>query len=297
MNILTIDIGGTEIKSAVYNEQSQLLVDFDNQSTRVSSHDNAIAEQVVDLIKAAQTRLPLDGVAIATAGVVDTQAGKIIHAGPTIPNYRGTDFKHLVAKHVGLPCVVENDVNAMAVAECALLDNVGSAFCITIGTGLGGAVIINGKLWRGHHFSAGEIGCIPVSDDSRDNKRLEEVASTTALLRHYGRLSGQRVNGKAFFKQLQQGDELAKAAFEQTMSALARGLCAPLCLFAPEVLIIGGGIAKQGSIISDAVKRHLQKQLTSEYFLPERICTAQLGNRAGMLGALRLFLAEHQGSQ
>ncbi len=277
MNILTIDIGGTEIKSAIYDEHSQLVIDFKNQTTEITNNDNNIVGQVLTITKKAITQAGICGVAISTAGIVDVENGCIIYANDNIPRYRGTNFSILIKEKFGLPCIVENDVNAMAMAEFSLTDGISSAFCITIGTGLGGAIIMNNKLWYGKGFSAGEIGNIPIIDQ----------------LENYYQISGKNVNGKVFFQNLHNGDTFAQQAFNTMIQTLARGLCPIIYLFSPDALIIGGGISKQGNIISDAIRNALQEMVTDEYFLPSQITTAQLGNRAGMLGALKIFLQQY----
>ncbi len=289
--ILTIDIGGTEIKSALHNEQGELLNTFDNLKTGVTDTDNSITEQVFSLCQQAIGIRELDGVAIATAGVVNPHTGEIVFAGPTIPNYTGTNLKQAVEKTFNLPCSVENDVNAFALGEAwqGAAKDCPSALCLTIGTGLGGAVLINGKLWHGDNFSAGEVGYIPLSD----GKRLEEVASTSAMLKDYQQKTNNKINGKEFFEYLTSGDKQADNSLNLMIDTLAQGILPAIYLFSPTTIVIGGGIAAQKAILEPRIHQAIADKLPSPRFMPQVHC-ASLGNHANMLGALRHWLISYR---
>ncbi len=288
MLILTIDIGGTDIKSAVCNSRGEVLKRFANVATQVSNGDNNIAAQVYRICETILAEFAVAGVAIATAGVVNPKTGEVVHAGPSIPNYTGTNLKTQVETAFGLPCTVENDVNAVALGEAwqGAAQNSHSLLCLTLGTGLGGAVIINGQLWHGANFTAGEIGYFPLPD----GRRLEEAASTTALLSNYRQRGGKAVDGITFFKRLHAGDARAEAALTQMLDNLAQGLLPAIYLLAPQTLIIGGGIAAQKAILIPRLSTALAKRLSAPRFMPTHIDCAALGNQAGMIGALRCFL-------
>lgn len=295
MTVLTIDIGGTEVKSAIYNTKGKCLFAFDNLSTAVTMDNNQIKEQVLQLCKKSLKKQSIKGVAIATAGVVDPNTGTIIHAGETIPNYTGTCLKEAVESSFNLPCTVENDVNAVAMGETWLgvAQQRHSAFFVTLGTGLGGAIMIDGKLWRGANFAAGEIGQLPLTH----GKRLEEFASTTALLASYQKYTGELIEGKTFFQRFRQTDHCAEQALTKMLDVLTDGLLPAIYLMAPEMIVIGGGIASQHDILEPRLQSHLQSKL-SAYFMPKQIRCATLGNQAGMVGALRCFLDEqHKASR
>lgn len=291
MLILTIDIGGTEIKSAIYNTSGELLKRFANQATQISAYDNHIVDQVHSICKNALVAHKISGVAIATAGVVNTVTGEIVYAGPTIPNYSGTNLKQSIAATFGLPCVVENDVNAVAMGESWLgvAQGASSTFFLTLGTGLGGALLIDGKIWHGANFSAGEIGHSPLPD----GRRLEELASTSSMLKSYQYQRGETIDGKVFFTRLRNGESVAEKTFASMLEILVQGLLPVIYVFAPQMLVVGGGIAAQSDIIEPRLSKALSDKL-QPCFAPESIRCATLGNTAGMVGALRYFLDTHQ---
>ena len=276
MTILTLDIGGSEIKAAHYQTDGSCSKTLPNQKTAVSAQDNHIGTQIVQICREEQTHTALQGVAISSAGVIDPYRGTVLHAGPSIPGYSGTALKQTIENQCGLPCSVENDVNAMALGEAWLgaAQNSSSALCLTLGTGLGGAILLEGKLWRGANYAAGEIGVCPLGD----GRRLEQAASTTALLATYAERRGEHINGKTLFQRLRAGD------------ADAAGLLPAIHLLAPETLLIGGGIAAQHDLIEPRIRAQLAEKLPAQHFMPKNIRCASLGNRAGMIGALRWFL-------
>lgn len=294
MQILSIDIGGTAVKSAVYRDDGSEVVRFDNEVTAVSESDNQILAQVIALTQRVAQIHHLDGVAIASAGVVDVARGEVVFAGPTIPGYSGTALKAAVERACALPCAVENDVNAMALGEGWLgaAQGCDSALCLALGTGLGGAVLLNGQLWHGANFSAGEIGYIPLAD----GRRLEEVASTRALLADYHTRSGDMVDGMTFFQRLEAHDEHAKAALNHMLDALVNGLLSAVYVLAPQAIIIGGAIAAQHAILEPRIRSALARCLPSQRFIPETIRCAALGNHAAQIGAVRWLLDNLDGN-
>ena len=212
----------------------------------------------------------------------------MLHAGPSIPGYSGTALKQTIESQCGLPCSVENDVNAMALGEAWLgaAQNSSSALCLTLGTGLGGAILLEGKLWRGANYAAGEIGVCPLGD----GRRLEQAASTTALLATYAERRGEHIDGKTLFQRLRAGDANAAYALDHMLGALTDGLLPAIHLLAPETLLIGGGIAAQHDLIEPRLRAQLAGKLPALHFMPKNIRCASLGNRAGMIGALRWYL-------
>lgn len=287
MPILTIDIGGSEIKSALYERSGRLLADFPARPSAISATDNQLEAQITALCREVQAAQALDGVAISSSAVINPYSGRVEFAGPTIPNYTGTNLKTAVEQACGLPCSIENDVNSMALGEAWLGAAKGrdSVFCLTLGTGLGGALLLGGKLWHGANFTAGEIGLMPLPD----GRRSEETVSTTALLRDYHERSGDEVNGREFFARLRAGDALAQHSFEHLMATLAQSLMPVIFLFAPQAVIVGGGISAQRDLIEPQLTAAIAKRLPP-YFMPGLIACAELGNHANMLGALRWFL-------
>lgn len=287
--ILTIDIGGTTIKSAIYQTDGQCLLDFPEQTTQKTPTSNQIAAQIAKLAQDVQRNHTISGVAISSSAIIHPFEGRVLATGVTIPEYTGTELKATIEQATGLPCTAENDVNCAALGESWLGAGQGSKslFCITVGTGVGGAALMNGRLWHGYNFAAGEIGFIPVPPHG---EIFESTASTSALLQLYLEKTGESVNGKVIFERAAQGERAAIDSIDTLIDNLAIGLCSVIYVFAPETLIIGGGIAQQKTVFEPKLRAALEKRVIKPYFMPQNIICAALGNRAGMIGALRHFL-------
>ena len=287
MNIVGIDIGGTTIKADLYQSDGRSLNQFREVATEIDfeKKTNQILEQVCQLIAFYQDKFELDGVAISSAGVVDSQSGKISYAGYTIPGYIGTDFRSRILKEFGLPIAIENDVN------CA--KGHASAVMITVGTGIGGGIINNGKIVNGSTYTAGEVGYLPMED----GQDWQSLASTTALLALYSQKTGEQGHtGRSFFAAVDQGDKLAQETLDIFLDRLAKGLLTLSYILNPEVLIVGGGILARSELILPRLESLMKQQVVDPRFLPKNLVAAALGNEAGRLGAVRHFLNQEKNS-
>lgn len=297
MNIVGIDIGGTTIKADLYQSDGRSLNQFREVATEIDfeKKTNQILEQVCQLIAFYKEKFELDGVAISSAGVVDSQAGKISYAGYTIPGYIGTDFRSRVLKEFGLPIAIENDVNCAALGEAWLGAAKGhaSAVMITVGTGIGGGIIYDGKIVNGSTYTAGEVGYLPMED----GQDWQSLASTTALLALYSQKTGEKGHtGRSFFAAVDQGDKLAQETLDIFLGRLAKGLLTLSYILNPEVLIVGGGILARSELILPRLESLMKQQVVDPRFLPRELVAAALGNEAGRLGAVQHFLNQEKNS-
>lgn len=290
---LTIDIGGTSIKTAIYSKDAILVQELDAHPTpRISEHGDEVADLIVAIANDTKAQFPIKGVGISTTAMVHPEQGHILSAGPTMPNYAGTQLKKRVEAEAHLPCSVENDVNCAALGESwkGAGQNMHSIFCITVGTGIGGAILLDGKLWNGFNFTAGEVGFIPVPPKG---DFWEDVASTRALLRDFEAQYDEKINGKILFERAHAGDVPANQAIDQLVANLVTGLLSGIYLLSPEAIIIGGGIAEQKEMLEPKINAELKRRILRENMLPRVVVCAELGNKAGMIGALRHLLNQH----
>lgn len=285
MSYLAIDIGGTFIKYALFDSSGEQISDTQKTKTHVTDTQNFILEQVLEICNSFKSKMELQGIAIASAGVVDSQKGSITYAGYTIPGYTGTLIKEVVESKIGVRCTVINDVNAAALGEVwksfPIEEIPKSLVCLTIGTGVGGAIVLDGQLYEGSGFTAGEVGYMPINQ-----KYFQDIASTTALLQSAKEALGHQVTGEEFFEYLSQQDSIANQVFDSFIDGLAEGLLIIQYLLNPEVIVIGGGVMAQEKVILPAIKEKLKQKAVSERFIQTSIQAAKLGNNAGMLGAL-----------
>ncbi|WP_314349728.1 ROK family protein [Granulicatella elegans] len=290
MKIIGIDIGGTTIKVDLYDDLGTSLNQFKEIET-IIDYDlgtNQILNQVCDLIGEYILHYSIDGVGISTAGVVNANTGEIIYAGYTIPGYIGVNFTSEIEKRFGLSTFVENDVNCAALGELwkGQAKDKKNVVMVTIGTGIGGSIIVNGQIVNGFNYTAGEVGYIPVGNSDWQSK-----ASTTALIHLYQKKSLKtNQTGRTFFTDLSSGDKVAKETFEIFVENLTKGLLTISYLLNPEILILGGGIMAKKDILLPEIQSSLAKNAMDNRFLPKNVVAATLGNEAGRIGAVKNFL-------
>lgn len=291
--IIGIDIGGTCIKADLYSTEGQSLNNYKEVSTHIDYENktNDILEQVCNLIRSYTRENEISGVAISSAGVVNSNTGEIIYAGYTIPGYIGTDFTTEINKQFKLPVSVENDVNCAALGEAWLgkAKGIKTAAMITVGTGIGGSIIINGKIFNGSSYTAGEVGYLPIKGQDWQN-----IASTTSLVKNFEKKTGkENQDGRSFFKELADGNTIAKEVLDEFIDNLTDGILTISYLINPEVFIIGGGIFSNPDMLLTKIQVALNKKVQDKRFLPKKVLAASLGNEAGRIGAVKHFLNQH----
>ena len=274
------------------NEDGNALGHVSEQRTDIchENQTNGILEQICDLIAGYQSIIDLDGVAISTAGVVDSQSGKIVYAGYTIPSYSGTDFLSEIQKRFSIPVTVENDVNCALLGEMwkGAARNSHSTVMITVGTGIGGGIFANEQILSGHNFTAGEIGYLPIG-----NADWQSLASASALVHMYEEASGlKKQTGKTFFEAVDKSNPVALKVLKTYVNHLSQGLVTISYVLNPEKIILGGGIFARSDVLLPLLKNVLQHAIQDQRFLPREIVTATLGNEAGRLGAVAKFLMD-----
>lgn len=285
MRILALDIGGTDIKYGIINESFDIL---EAHKTPTNAHLGGahIIDTIIDISK---NHTNIDKIAISTAGQVDSHSGVIVYATDTIPNYTGTRLKEAVEKETGILTVVENDVNSAAYGEAHFGAGKGydSFICLTYGTGIGGAIFLNGDVFKGSGFSAGEMGHIITHAGGKactcgGNGCYEQYASTSALLRAVNEISPTPLDSFEIFSKMN-SDEQIKSAVDSWIDEIIIGLISIIYTFNPPLIILGGGIMNEEYIIN-SINAKLPSRLM-ESFRNVKIKRATLGNKASMLGA------------
>lgn len=286
LKAICLDIGGTSIKYGVLekvNKESTVKVidkwsvDWDPRKTDGSG----VAELVYSLIEDKLKTYDIELIGISTAGVVDVKEGSIVYANENIPNYTGFELKKELEKLSNCKVAVENDVNCAALAEYfqGSSTNTHSSICLTIGTGVGGGVISEGKLLRGDRHSAMEVGYIPIG-----NSTLERLGSTSGLVKRCAKRLGytQGLNGETVFDlALNEGNEICLEEIDNLVSSLAQGLKIICHIIDPEVIILGGGIMHQEDFLIPRIQEQLNLRLPNEIVVK----AAKHLNEAGLVGA------------
>ena len=287
MKILSFDIGGTEIKYAFCNENFNLT---ECKSIPTNAHEGGkkIIEKIVEIIKSCDG---VDRVGISTAGQVNSVKGEIIFATDSIPGYTGTKIKEIIEAETGLPTAVENDVNSAAIGEAVFGAAKGydSFICLTYGTGVGGAIYMDGKLFTGSSFSAGEFGHIITHAGGKSCTCggcgcYEAYASAKALVNDVKEKTGLSMNGREIFKKFESPE--IKCIIDSWIDEIVIGLKSLVCIFNPKLIVAGGGIMNE-QYITDEINARLQKELMPS-FKNIKVVKALMGNDANKLGAAYL---------
>lgn len=293
MNYIVLDIGGTAIKYGVINDEIEFL-EKGLVSTNTSAGGEVIVNQCCEIINQLLPNYEIKGVGISTAGMVDTNNGLIYYSSPLIPDYTGTNFKKIINNQFALPCFVENDVNCAGLAESLLGAGKGEdvVFTATIGTGIGGCITIDGKVFHGHNFAAGEVGYLKMFDHD-----FQMIGSSKVLVERVAQLKNDDVknwDGLKIFEGAQNGDLICDQAIEEMCHVIGHGFANISYVINPSVIVVGGGIAAQGDYLLKRIDKYLAKYLLPQLYNNLDLKIAHFANDAGMIGAYLNFKQKEQ---
>ena len=306
--VFGIDIGGTTVKCGLFTVKGELLEKWEIP-TRTENNGAAILPDVADtVLKKIQekglAKEEIAGIGIGVPGPVNEQ-GEV--PGAVNLHWGYVNLAGDMEKMTGLRVKAGNDANVAALGEMWKGGGAGcqSIVMVTLGTGVGGGIINNGKIVTGAHGAGGEIGHIHVTDDVECNCNcgnhgcLEQVTSATGITYLANRrlkkedrpsmLRGGEVNAKTVFDAVKAGDELAKEVAEEFGKYLGTALASVACVVDPEVFVIGGGVSKAGQIILDYIKKYYA-QYAFMTCKQAGFALAKLGNDAGIYGAAKMLL-------
>jgi glucokinase len=296
--VIGIDVGGTKIASALVSQEGK-CEELHRVATPIGQGASAILstirEQVKILLKTATTKgHEVIAVGIGTAGQVNYNTGVITYAVGTLPDWAGTTLTQQLHASFALPTIADNDVNALAMAELQFgaAQTLNSILCVAVGTGIGGAVILDRQLWRGFHWSAGEIGHIVVDwqgvrmCNCGQRGHLEAYSSGPAMANEYHQRRGLSKSNDlyAIAAAARSGDPVAREVIEEGARILGGALAGLINVIDPEGVIIGGGVAELDAIWWNALEIALRANP-----LPGprsvQLLRAQLGVNAVVIGA------------
>ena len=285
MNILAIDIGGTMIKYGLVSSDGKIL-STNKIKTEASKGLNNILNKIDNIFKRYKKNNPV-GIAVSGTGQINGMIGKVIGGNPIIPNWIGTNLVKILEEKYNLPAVLENDVNCVALGEkwIGAGKDLSNFICLTIGTGIGGGIILNNQLFRGENFVAGEFGHTLIKKGE-----FEQFASTTALIRLVKERTGKILNGKEIFDLEKKEIVEYQEVISEWIENLTDGLSSIIYCFNPANIILGGGVIGQGEPLINRIKNSLFKKIGSQFKEKLNIIQAKLGNNAGMIGASYLLL-------
>ena len=305
-----IDVGGTKVLGGVVDEAGKVLTTARKDTPRQGG--SALTQTIADVAKELLLQHSVASVGVSAAGFVSSDR-KTMLATPNIADWNGVDLDNQLTKLIGLPVVIENDANAAAWGEAKFGagKNQDHMMMLTVGTGIGGGIVVNGALYRGAFGIAAEFGHMRVVPDGHicgcgARGCFEQYASGNALLRHAreainaspevarnllsrgdGTVAG--LTGQAITDAARDGDPVALAAFNTTGQWLGAGIASLAVLLDPACVVIGGGVIDAGEILLKPTRESLERNMpfAGKHPYPQ-IIAAQLGNEAGLVGVADL---------
>lgn len=302
-----IDMGGTNIRLALVADDGAIVGSRRHKTSAQEGKDAIIARlssEAGDLISEGKNHGAVIGIGIGAPGLIEKG---IVRVSPNLPGWNDVPLQELLEKALLLPVVLENDANAVAYGEMRAGAGKGlnSLVCITLGTGVGGGLILDGKIWRGAFGMAGEVGHMVVEPTGikcscGNTGCLEAYASATGIVRmakeavRRGEATGSswadmdNLTTELLQGFAEQGDCAAIRIFEEAGRYLGIGMTSLLHLLNPEAVIIGGGVARSWNLFSPSMRKEITGRCFKEIVDRTKILPASLGDNAGMLGAARL---------
>ena len=309
--IVAVDIGGTHIRAAAYEQDS--ITPLYHQRTRSHGTESGVFDRLIKTIESVWQEGGVDAIGIASPGPLDPYTGTILDT-PNIPEWENFPLGLKLSEHFGVPVYLDNDANMAGLAEWQYGAGQGhdNLVYLTISTGIGGGVISSGHLLQGFRGMGAELGHMIIDPDGPicgcgQHGHAESFSSGPAIARYVceqiqagqksslrfdesqhkksqSQLSAAQVADAAF-----QGDALAISAFERAGFYLGIAVANYLAIFDPSILIFGGGVSQSGELLFKPFRESLQKHVFHPHYLDDLIITkAALGDDAGLLGALAL---------
>jgi len=315
--VLGVDLGGTKILTAVINEQGKML-SRDHSITPAAKGQDAVIQSILDsaghaLDQAGVTAPDISAVGVGAPGLSNPETG-ILFTSPNLPGWQNVPLRDIIEKALGRQTFLINDANAAALGELYFGAAKGSRnfIYITISTGIGGGIVINGKLYTGASGIAAEIGHMTVDDEGPPctcgNKGCwETLASGTALAREAKQRLAQgvktsilehaggdtkKVTAEVIHQAALAGDSLARELISKTGYYIGVGLASLLNIFNPELIIIGGGLSNIGDMLLQPAYKVAEERAFTKAWEAVRFVPPQLGRNSGVLGAAAYALGK-----
>lgn len=303
-----VDLGGSFIKFGLFNDQGELLEKWQNP-TKTEDNGKHILTDIAQTILEHRERHhfskgEIAGIGIGVPAVVDESG--VVNVAPNL-GWRQVNAEEILCRLTDLPCRVINDANAAALGEyhCGGGKGYRSMVLLTIGTGIGGGVILDGKIVTGCGGAAGEMGHICVNDKETvpcncgNYGCLEQYSSATGIVKSYKafRRAGKTgilpfdgsLNAKEVFDAYRQGDEAAESALDRLGYYLGKACATIACVIAPEVIVLGGGVSHAGEVLLTTVQKYFDRFAFSAC-RQTAFALASAGNDAGIYGCACMML-------
>jgi glucokinase len=293
-----IDMGGTSVKYGVVRG-AEILHTGDPIITSDFKGPKLLVAEITRRVHQLRSLYPgIEALGIGVPGFVDVQRG-VVHELTNVPGWKEVPVRNMLTESTGLPSFAENDANAMCFAEFVHGAGIGARnmIAITLGTGVGGGLVLDGRLYRGSSFGAGEVGQMSI-----DWQGKEFVHGNVGALESYTGIGPLGKRAAALYRKakikktaaecepralaaaVKQKDPVAMQVWDEFTSQLSTGLVNAVWLLNPDRIVIGGGIAKAGKLIFDPLWKKMKAQLADSFIKGLKVVPAHFGNDAGIIG-------------
>ena len=312
-----IDLGGTKIAAGVVDSDFKIIAKASTPTQRPRSCSDICEDMAKVALEAVEqaglTIEDIESIGIGAPGTVNSETGIIEYSNNL--DFYNEPVADFIREHIQKPVYVENDANAAAYGEFIAGSAKGAhnAVCITLGTGVGGGIIIDDKIYSGSNFAGAEIGHMVLEVDGPKctcgrHGCFEVYSSATGLIRltkealdahpesKMHEMMGDHVSGRLAFNAMRAGDEAARSVVEKYIKYLAAGIANTINIFQPEILCIGGGVCNEGDALMIPLREAVREEVYSKRSAKNtEIVRASLGNEAGIIGAAFLGLQRKKG--
>ncbi len=296
--IIAIDLGGTNLKVGLLDQSCNIrykAVLSTNSFTRKDNLIAAITDSIQKIIKDKfLKKSDIQGVGLGLPGPIDVRRG-IVHFFPNIPGWKEVKLKDILQKRLGLPVHLDNDANLMALAEFyrGAARKAKNAVCLTLGTGVGGGIIIEGRIYRGSTFNAGEIGHIPINEEGprcncSGQACIEAYVGNTRILRKARQVFQRNISLEEVSMLAKRKNKRAIKIWQDVGRRLGIVLSGVVNLLNPDVIVIGGGVACAGEALFRNIRQTITKRAMRVQAKHVKVLAAKLGSDAGLIGAALL---------
>ncbi|TYS69816.1 ROK family protein [Sutcliffiella horikoshii] len=295
MNVIGVDIGGTGVKGAIINRKAEILQEV-KVSTNIAEGREGILRSVVTVIDSLfRNNIPVSGIGVGSAGRINPEKGEVVFATANLPNWEGTKLKAFLEKKYEVESYIENDANTALLGEmwagATYNKQLETAVMLTLGTGVGGATAINGKILNGSKFQSGEWGhviLVPHGKPCNCGKDgcIEQYLSGTALtqaVRTETELAF--THGAEIFEAYSNGNKQVKKVVDRYIDYLTIVIYNITVAIDPQAILIGGGLIESQAHWWNELEKKLKNMDVNTAVIP-----ALLGNKAGMFGAAAMAL-------
>lgn len=304
-----IDLGGTSVKYAlidnegVFHFQGKLPSKADSSAEAVIGQLVTACKEVISF--AHEQELTIEGIGIGTPGIVDETNRIVLGGAENIKGWENLNLADHIEAETGLPVQMGNDANLMGLGETLYGAGQGArnVVFLTVGTGIGGAVVIDGKLFNGFANRGTELGHVPLIANGEPCACgsvgcLEHYASTSALVRRFSKQAAnagitfpEEINGELIVRLYKNGDKLATECLDEHCDFLGHGIAGFINIFSPQRIVIGGGLSEAGDFYIQKVSEKAHRYAIADCAVNTKIMAASLGNKAGSIGAASLVFS------